>query len=269
MSKQNEKTLGELADEIGLGDIASRKVRVYNLTWLMAPLAFYIAYEWAFKKWAPSFTDADTELAVYQLGLFILVVGFTLLVGQSRLAGWTPARGLSWAWVAGPLWLALLTPLGIAGANIAAAPEKLFLWLVIPALVGVVEETLFRGFMLRGLMRSFSPVSAVVMSSLAFGALHLLTLGAGGDPVFVAAQVASAAGVGAVLAAMTLRAGSILPAIAFHFAVDVVGLAALGGYENAIQSVSYAPALAINGLVFFVWGVFWAWRAQRKGKVQY
>ncbi len=243
------------------------KLWVFDLSWLAGPIAFYLVYEWAFGRAIPETGDGDLNLLIFQAGLFALVVGFTLVARKTRIGGWTLPKGVSWLWVAGPLWLGVFTPIGAAAAFYQSAPEKIVQFAVISFLVAVNEETLFRGFMLRGLMKSMQPFVAVLLSSLVFGGMHLLNLGAGGDPVFVAAQMVVAAGTGAVLAAVTLRAGSILPAMFLHFAADFVGLGALGGYEQAIQSPELAPTLIVSGVVFFAWGLFWTWRAVAKDKV--
>lgn len=268
-SQAAEDFAADLLEELHLGDRKDMKIGVFNLTWLVLPLGFYFLFEWAFEKFAPHIADGDLNLALFEAALFVPVVVFTLLAGKSQLAGWRMPRGLSWLWVAGPLWLGIVTPFTMAMENLTLAPEKAILWLAVSFFVAVNEETLFRGFILRGMMRGFRPLTAVLVSSVAFGTLHLMNLNAGGDPVFVIAQVISAAGIGTIMAAMTLRSGSIVPALLFHFIGDFVGLSALGGYEEGIQMPELAPSMVISGLVFFAWGMFWSWRAVKKNKLRY
>ena len=243
------------------------KLWVFDLSWLVVPVVFYLVFEWGIGRLIPETQDSDLNLLLFQAVLFVLVVGFALIAGKTRIGGWTLPKSYSWLWVAGPLWLGVFTPIGAAATFYQSEPEKVILFAVISFLVAVNEETLFRGFMLRGLMKSMPPIVAVLLSSLVFGGMHLLNLNAGGDPVFVAAQIIAAAGTGAILAAVTLRAGSILPATFLHFAADFAGLGALGGYEQVIQSPELAPSLVVTGFVFFAWGLFWTWRAVVKEKV--
>ncbi len=253
------------------GEYAQKDMRIwiFDLTWLVLPIAFVFAFDVLYRKFAPHITDMDVDLLAYEAVLFVLVVGFTLLARKTFIGGWRLPQKNSWIWVAGPLWLAVFGPLGMAIEAISAAPEKLIVWGAISLFVAVNEETLFRGLMLRGMMRSFKPMTAVIFSSLAFGLLHILNLFEGGDPVTIGAQIISAMGVGAVLAAVTLRSGSIVPGVVLHFLGDVVGLSALGGYGEAIQSTdpALAASLVVTGLVFMIWGLFWSWRAVRADKV--
>ncbi|GJL94978.1 MAG: hypothetical protein DHS20C05_13830 [Hyphococcus sp.] len=244
-------------------------IKVFNLSWLVLPLGFAVLYEWMFRKFMPVIEDAEISLLAYEVILAVLVISFTLLARKTFLAGWKMPKGFSWLLVVGPVWLGIISPVGMAIENAAGDVGAVLIWGAISLLVAINEETLFRGFALRGLMKSFRPLTAVILSSIAFGLLHLVNLWEGGSPILIGAQVISATGVGAIMAALTLRSGSILPAILIHFLVDIVGLTALGGFEEALQSVEFAPSLVITGLVFFAWGLFWSWRAERAGKIKY
>lgn len=239
------------------------------LKWVALPIAAYVVYELLFslivpRFVGPEFADADIGLLVYQAGLCVLVVGSVLLAQVTRTAGWTMPKGWFWIVIAGPLWLGVLTPIGAAIEFYRASPEKIAVLFAICFLVAVNEETLFRGCMFRGLQKTFRPLTAAIISSVVFGAIHIINLRSGGDPVFVVAQMFLAAGTGSVMAAVTFSSKSILPALFLHFIVDFVGLASLGGYEDTIQSAEIAPGVIITGLVFMAWGLFWCWRIQRK-----
>jgi sodium transport system permease protein len=89
------------------------------------------------------------------------------------------------------------------------AQRNLPLWLplmafaVVPA---VCEELAFRGFILSGLQRTQRYRLAAVMSSVAFGIIHMIPQ-----------QVFNATLLGLVLAALALRSGSLIPGVIFHF----------------------------------------------------
>ncbi|MBX3440798.1 MAG: ABC transporter permease subunit [Planctomyces sp.] len=83
-----------------------------------------------------------------------------------------------------PLWLALLA--------FAVAPA-------------ICEELAFRGFILSGLQRTQRYRLAAVMSSVAFGIVHMIPQ-----------QVFNATLLGLVLAALALRSGSLYPGVLFH-----------------------------------------------------
>lgn len=91
------------------------------------------------------------------------------------------------------------------------------------AVAPVVEELLFRGVVLRGLMMRTGFWSAALLSSLMFGLLHATALDANGLLV-----VGSATVLGLGLCALTRRAGRLGPAIgvhALHNAVAVLAVA--------------------------------------------
>lgn len=124
-----------------------------------------------------------------------------------------------------------LTPLAAVG------------WVVLIGVVpGVCEEVFFRGFMQRQLMKAWSPWTAIVVTSVLFGLLHI-------DPQ----AIAMATVLGVWLGWVAWRTGSIVPCIAMHTLVN-------SGW-NALQIVvqqSEVPerqqwiALGVYGVVSLV-----------------
>lgn len=83
------------------------------------------------------------------------------------------------------------------------------LWLVVLAFAAapaICEEVAFRGFLLSGFRRSGRLWLAVVMSSVAFGVMHMFPQ-----------QVFNATLLGLVLGLLAIRSNSLLPPILFHF----------------------------------------------------
>ena len=74
----------------------------------------------------------------------------------------------------------------------------------------VVEELLFRGVLLRALLRRFQPVVAVLGSAVIFALVHYV-----GDPNTLP-FLPALAGLGALLAVVTLRSGDLSTAIFIH-----------------------------------------------------
>jgi sodium transport system permease protein len=86
--------------------------------------------------------------------------------------------------------------------------HELPLWLPLLAFAvtpAICEELAFRGFILSGLQRTHRYRLAAVMSSIAFGIVHMIPQ-----------QVFNATLLGLVLAALALRSGSLLPGVVFH-----------------------------------------------------
>lgn len=86
--------------------------------------------------------------------------------------------------------------------------ESLPLWLPLLAFAvapAVCEELAFRGFILSGMQRSGRSWRPIVLSSIAFGAVHLIPQ-----------QVFNAALLGLVLGLLAVRSGSLWPGMLFH-----------------------------------------------------
>jgi CAAX protease family protein len=103
---------------------------------------------------------------------------------------------------------------------------RLLLFLATALLVGFVEESYFRGMILRALLRR-GPWQAVIISSLCFGILHLLNLAGGANLAATLLQVVYAVAIGLMYAALALRTQTILPLIVTHGLTDFVAFLAL------------------------------------------
>ncbi|MFO1094076.1 MAG: CPBP family intramembrane glutamic endopeptidase [Planctomycetaceae bacterium] len=79
----------------------------------------------------------------------------------------------------------------------------LFAFAVAPA---ICEELAFRGFILSGIQRTGRPWLPIVLSSVAFGVIHMIPQ-----------QVFNATLLGLVLGLLAVRSGSLLPGVLFHF----------------------------------------------------
>lgn len=115
-------------------------------------------------------------------------------------------------------------------------------WVSSAALMAVAafaEELLFRGFLLHAL-RGKGVRTAVCLSSLCFGAVHLLNLFGGADVTAVLCQGVCAAAVGALLAWLTVRSGSLLPCVLTHGALNVLSL-----FENTALAERYRVPQAV------------------------
>jgi membrane protease YdiL (CAAX protease family) len=202
-----------------------------------------------------------------ELILSVALVAAIVWAKRGHHAGWYKRIGWAWLWIAGPMWLAIISPLGTAAANISAEPGKALFWIGAPIFVGLNEEILFRGFLLRGLTKLKGPIWAAVISSCLFSLMHALNAFGGADPIFLTGQMMTAFGIGIILSAITLRAGSIWPAVFLHFAADAAGLSALGGFENATQSPEVGIGMMVMGVVSALWGGFWLWKAKRNNTI--
>lgn len=105
-------------------------------------------------------------------------------------------------------WFFPKLPAGIAEALKPMSDPSMPLWLILLAFAvapAICEEIAFRGFMLSGFRRSGRVGLAIVLSSIAFGIIHMIPQ-----------QVFSASLMGLILGIMCVRSRSLLPGIAFH-----------------------------------------------------
>ncbi len=102
----------------------------------------------------------------------------------------------------------------LSGPGLAAEPGQFFL--VLALLPAVCEELAFRGFILNGLARRFRPGAAALLSAFLFALYQMNVFQF--VPYFL---------LGLVLALLTLRCGSALPAMLFHLVYNTLLFAPL------------------------------------------
>ena len=96
------------------------------------------------------------------------------------------------------------------------AVAAVVLLLVLAVGAPIVEETFFRGLVLRGLAARYRPAVAVVVTALLFGLAH-----------FEAVQFAGLAAFGVVLGVLAQRTGRLGPSIAAHAAFNAAAVVTL------------------------------------------
>ena len=117
------------------------------------------------------------------------------------------------------------------------ATESLFAALSM-ALVGFLEEVIFRGLLFRAL-RPNGVRRAMIISAATFGLGHLVNLfnGSGGSPFSTGLQVLYAVALGFVFVALFERGGSLWPAILTHSAIDILSVFASEKLQGRVEIV--------------------------------
>jgi sodium transport system permease protein len=124
--------------------------------------------------------------------------------------------------------------------------DKIPIWIVLlaaAAIPGICEELAFRGFILTGLARRGRLLLAVVLSSVAFGIMHMIPQ-----------QVFNASLVGLVIGCLAIRSNSLLPCLAFHLINNALGVC-YGRYGKFLPESGWlSPGFAIvDGSLRYRW----------------
>jgi membrane protease YdiL (CAAX protease family) len=186
------------------------------------------------------------SLAAFAVWLLITVVGGRIHTGEAPLLQ-SVTRGLGWPFLlaalfllavvgwqqwrdvglnrlpsARSLWLTWLPMVYIvAGLGLSVVfglpPAGVLLWILLNTfLVGLSEELMFRGVLLQAFRRTVSIWPAVWLTTLVFGAIHILNVFMTGELRAALIQSTAAAASGLLFIALRLRTGSLWPAIVVH-----------------------------------------------------
>ena len=130
------------------------------------------------------------------------------------------------------------------------------------ALLGVLlsqafpEEVLFRGYLFGTVRRERPLWTAVVVSSLVFGSLHIFSSGGAHDFVEQVLYMLMACGFGFALAACRVATGTVWLAVGFHTAHNIFSRA-----FTVTNPGLYGWEIVVHGLVLLALGLVWL-RAQ-------
>ena len=156
-------------------------------------------------------------MIVLSAAMFLFVKRNGLLV-KYGLSGWAKnSRAMLWFI---PLWIISCLNL-FSGFSPDYPVPGLIYAAVSMALVGFVEELLFRGFLFKAMLKDGNVKTAIIVSSLTFGIGHILNLFTGQDLVETLNQVVFAVAIGFVFTFVYYKSGSLLPCILAHSFIDV------------------------------------------------
>lgn len=153
--------------------------------------------------------------------------------------------------------IALVQPIVGGGFNVQLTAAEVLLFIVLTAIVGFTEESIFRGI-IRDKLKFKGPVFYIVFSSVFFGILHMANALNGKDPLSVALQVINAFLIGLILALLIETTENIIPLILFHFAFDVL---AFMTQENPDKELT---AIAILNVLYVLYGIYLVYNLRRR-----
>ena len=196
------------------------------------------------------FRAGGTAEDVILFGDGALAVTLVFLLTRRRWWGEVGFRRPREPWL---VWLAacpLIVLVDNPFGSVAIPPlPRLARLVMIMALVGFVEETIYRGLMIRVLIWRGVWRAAIVSSAL-FGLAHGFAAVAGQDLTRTALQVAFASGIGFAYAAAVIRSGAVWPAAIVHTLINVTAF--LTGEEILPRD---GPAGLVEMLVPLGWAL--------------
>jgi membrane protease YdiL (CAAX protease family) len=182
---------------------------------------------------------------------WVVAAGFILAVVLWQ--GWHDVALNRWADVKGwrLTWLPMIyitAALGFAAFMGLPPATALLIILVNTLLVGFSEELMLRGAVLQGFRHATSIWSAVLLTSIAFGAMHSMNVFVTSDLKGALVQSCAAFLSGLVFIALRLRTGSLWPPIIVHalwdFATFSLGAAGHQTAHGSLPAEAVTPAAA-------------------------
>ena len=198
-------------------------------------LAAFAVWEVIHKPMSHAVMESMGEVSGF---LFIKTVGLLLVLGIARGIGHWSSLGFRRPFRPASLLYGLPLMLFAAAPLSSAAPVSGFgalaSWALLIAVGVSIEEVLFRGSLWtaledKGIWR------ATVITSIAFGLIHLLGLTGSVPASVILSQAVFACGTGFTLAAVRIASGNVWAPIAVHFAFNYPALIATGGITSTFQ----------------------------------
>ena len=115
------------------------------------------------------------------------------------------------------------------------------------ALVGFVEELIFRGFLFRAMLKDGNEKMAIVISSVTFGMGHIVNLLTGHALAETLVQIVFAVAIGFIFTMVYYKCGSLLPLILAHSIIDVFSVFAV---DNAAIHSAYIMVTLLTAVLY-------------------
>lgn len=221
--------------------------------------------------------DALTGGVIWQIVLTVLILCMVWAVGWDDITGLRGPRDkagmVSAYWIgAYPAIGAITFATALFSADHVSSPIAVIaVVLTLNLFVGMSEEIMFRGIIFGAIREKHTLFTAVCVSSIAFGFLHLVNLGMGQAFSLTAFQVLNATVLGVLFCALRLQTNSIWPPIFLHMIWNsyvMLGQAVVESsaepLPNAAASTQLQPAALILPLLFLIVAVWVFYRYTRR-----
>ena len=183
------------------------------------------------------------------LGLIVIAAATFLFVKKNGLmekyglSAWAEnSRALLWFL---PLWgLSCMNLFG--GIRPDYPVPGLIFAAVSMAIVGFVEELLFRGFLFNAMLKDGNVKTAVIISSVTFGFGHIVNLFTGQNVPETLLQIVFAVAMGFVFTMVYYKGGSLLPGILAHSFIDVTSVFAADEGSQQLNLILHVAIIAVS-----------------------
>jgi membrane protease YdiL (CAAX protease family) len=195
------------------------------------------------------------ESAIAIAGIYSVVLSLTIVAGLSARKDFSFSRATfpvslliiafafltSFHFVMEPLSSSIPTPEGLSKTILEMIQMPILAFVTLVLLAPLLEELLFRGIILDGYLKNYSPVNSIVISAFLFALIH-------GN----LAQGIGAFMMGVVAGLLYWRTKSLLLCIALHFLNNCMAFLAMLADPESISSEGTLQQLINNDSIYFV-----------------
>ena len=181
-------------------------------------------------------------LLAYAAVLFVFVKR-NGLTGYYGLSGWARNNRQMlyflplWVLASGNLWGGIVPK--YTGTGLVCAVISF-------ALVGFVEEMIFRGFLFRAMLKDGKASTAIIVSAVTFGVGHIVNLLTGHGSLETFVQMGFAVAVGFLFTMAYFKSGSLWPVILSHSLIDVFSV--FSGRSGLSERIFLAVTLVMTAV---------------------
>lgn len=137
------------------------------------------------------------------------------------------------------------------GVTPRASFFEILLFILSMCFVGLLEEVIFRGFLFKGMCKS-NVTTAIIVSSLTFGAGHIVNLFLGEPVLDTLLQLVYASAIGFCYTALFHVSGSILPCILSHAFVNSTSIFAIAPSPTMQMIITAVQTILSVGYGFWL-----------------
>ncbi|SDC07898.1 hypothetical protein GA0111570_11912 [Raineyella antarctica] len=190
-----------------------------------------------------------TVVALPLLALAVVMLGYFRRtgIGPEIGLGTPPAVPAPRMWFYLPLLVLVGLPL-VSGLHQDLTALAVVVIVLHYAAAGFLEEVLFRGLLLRALLKQGRPVWAVAISALTFGIGHVTSLLIGQSGQDTVLQIINATVVGLIFTLVVVATGSLTAVIVAHILYNIIA---------TLSDVTEGTGIIVTGIVVLL--VYGAW----------